>query len=154
MTPTQQQLASQLADVRANGLFADLAAAAQANSLPLSWVLAIGSRETNLRAIRGDFQKGQYHGIGILQIDIQHGIAEEASADGTWATDPQPLIDYGVKLLASNLAEVKTSLPLRDMDDQMKIASAGYNCGITRALAAAMDGDCDVRTTGHDYGSD
>lgn len=154
MTPTRDELAAQLARIRANGLLEMLSNAAVARGLPTAFAVAIASRETNCKNIRGDFHDDAYHGIGIVQIDTQHTIAVIASASGSWATDPAPLIDYGVTLLASNLAEVKSTLPLREIGDQMKIAAAGYNCGLSAALNAAMSGDCDARTTGKDYGGD
>jgi hypothetical protein len=154
VTPSRSQLVLQLDNVRHNGLLAMLKIAADANSLPLAYVVAIASRETNCKNILGDFQGGQHHGIGIMQIDIQHHIALDALDSGSWKTNPQPLIDYGCALLATNLLTVKSHLPAIPETEQMRIAAAGYNCGVSRAIGAAMAGDADSKTTGHDYGRD
>ena len=44
--------------------------------LPPFTLIAIGSRETNLRNIEGDFRDGRYNGFGVWQRDIQHGVPD------------------------------------------------------------------------------
>ncbi|HTA66107.1 MAG TPA: hypothetical protein VK753_11430, partial [Xanthomonadaceae bacterium] len=46
------------------------------------------------------------------------------------------------------------AFPAWTSDARLKVAASGYNCGMARAIAAAKDGDSDLRTTGHDYGKD
>jgi hypothetical protein len=131
---------------------------ATVHGLNRSFVYAICSRETNCVNMLGDFQGGEYHGVGVMQIDIQHDIARKARDDGSWETNPEPLIEFGCALLATNWARVREELPgLLGLlpDVQLKVAASGYNCGITRAISSVLNGDdSDAHTTGHDYGHD
>lgn len=154
MTPTRTQLVIQLDNIQHNGLLGRLKIAADANGLPLAFVVAIASRETNCNNILGDWQGGEHHGVGIMQIDVQHDIARKMRDDGSWKWNPQPLIDFGCALLAQNLLTVQSHLPALPLAVQQQIAAAGYNCGVQRAIGAAMAGDPDSKTTGKDYGRD
>jgi hypothetical protein len=129
---------------------------ANANGFAPTFFFAIASRETNCVNELGDYQGGVAHGVGIVQIDVQHQIARQARDSGSWKTDPDPLIAFGAQLLAENIAAVSRSFPGLTGDQQLKIAAAGYNCGVGRAIQAAGDGtgDCDTFTTQHNYGSD
>ena len=42
------------------------------HNFPPTFFMAIASRETNCINELGDFQHGEFHGVGIIQIDIQH----------------------------------------------------------------------------------
>jgi hypothetical protein len=153
-TPTLAQLKAQLAELKRTGLDKKLATAAKAAGLDYAFLLAIGSRETNLRNELGDYRGGVAHGIGILQIDVQHPIALAARDTGSWWPHPEPLIAFGAELLASNLAGARKNLPnLTDLQIH-KVAAAGYNCGLTTAINAAKAGNCDARTTPPPYGAD
>lgn len=153
-TPSQAELAIQLQRLRQTGFYDKLDPEAILNGFATTFFCAIASRETNCVNELGDFQGGQYHGVGIVQIDIQHDIARQARDDGTWKTDPDPLIAFGAQLLADNIAQARTAFPNGTGDDQLKIAASGYNCGMARAIAGANAGDSDLHTTGHDYGAD
>ena len=131
-----------------------LETAAAANGLPAPFVFAIASRETNCTNELGDKRDGVFHGVGIMQIDIQHQIARDARDSGSWKTHPQPLIDFGARLLAQNVAAVKAHFPAFDEHQHLKIAASGYNCGVQRAIDGANAGDSDLHTTGGDYGAD
>src|SRR5207244_23106 len=102
----------------------------------------------------GDFHGGEFHGVGIIQIDIQHSIAREARDSGSWKTDPEPLLEFGAQLLAHNIAAAKTEFPSFTEPQHLKIAASGYNCGMTNAILGAKHGDSDKLTTGHNYGRD
>jgi len=154
-TPSKDQLALQLGHLRNAGFDLLLTQFAAANGLTTPFVFAIASRETNCQNILGDVQKGEAHGVGIIQIDIQHPIALHARDSGTWKTNPGPLIDFGTTLLAANVIQVKHVLPqLTAPNDILRIAAAGYNCGVGRAIQGAGQGDPDKFTTGKDYGQD
>lgn len=153
--PSQAQIQKQLDGMKATG-FADLlATAAAANGLPVEFVYGIASRETNCKNILGDVRADGAHGVGIIQIDIQYPIALLARDSGSWKTNPGPLIDFGTKLLAADLIQVKHNRPDLDDEGAMKVAASAYNCGIKRALqgAATSSGDSDIYTTGKDYGA-
>lgn len=154
-TPPQSILANQLTRLHNSGFDLLLTQFAAANALPTAFVFAIASRETNCTNELGDIQNGQAHGIGIIQIDVQHPIAQQARDSGTWQTNPGPLINFGTSLLATDVIQVQHVLPnLTDPNDVLRVVAAGYNCGIGRAIQAANQGDPDKFTTGGDYGQD
>ena len=144
----------QLTRLRNTGFDAKLKAQADDRGFAPSYFFAIASRETNCVNELGDFQNGEAHGVGIIQIDIQHEIAKTARDSGSWQTDPDPLIAFGAQVLAANIAAAATAFPNLGDNDHLKIAASGYNCGIQRAIAAAQSGDSDTHTTGHNYGQD
>ena len=133
-----------------------LAQFAEANDLPRTFFFAIASRETNCKNILGDVRADGPHGVGIVQIDIQHPIARQARDSGSWQTNPAPLIEFGAKLLSADIVQVKHILPKLQGNDILKVAASGYNCGIAQAIrsAGSASGDSDVFTTGKDYGKD
>jgi hypothetical protein len=153
-TPGKATLRSQLKRLRDTGLAQKLQQTAEARGLTAPFFFAIASRETNCRNILGDLQHGEFHGVGIIQIDIQHPIARKARDTGTWKTDPGPLIEFGAKLLADNLKQAKQKLPNLSAQQQLKAAASGYNSGMVNAVKGAKQGDSDKFTTGHDYGRD
>jgi hypothetical protein len=153
-TPSKQQLLNQLHSLRHTGFADKLAQHAAANSFPVPFFFAIASRETNCINELGDFQHGEFHGVGIVQIDIQHSLARQARDSGTWKTNPDPLLEFGAKILAANIAKAQQQFPQLNVQQQLKIAASGYNCGLERAITGAQHGDSDKLTTGHDYGRD
>jgi hypothetical protein len=156
-TPSKAQLLQQLRSIQGNGLLIYLRAAAEAHGLPVGYVVAVASRETNCVNELGDYQGGQYHGVGIMQRDIQHPEAKQARDDGSWKTPAgiKLLVDADVEELAQNCGTVRGYFDDVTEDDVLRIAADGYNDGISRALRDANDGgDPDRHTTGHDYGED
>ncbi len=151
---TKNQAVNQLHSLRHTGFDAKLQTGAAAHGIPVPYMFAIASRETNCLNILGDSQGGQFHGVGIIQIDIQHPLARQARDSGSWKTDPQPLINFGANLLAGNIAAAAAQFPGFTEDQHLKIAASGYNCGMGAALAGAEHGDSDAHTTGGDYGRD
>lgn len=147
---TKQQIAVQLKRLHDTGFAEKLAAHATANNLPVPFFYAIASRETNCVNMLGDHD----HGVGIVQIDIQHKIALDARNSGSWKTDPDPLIEFGAKMLAANIQKATQQLPAMTADEHLKVAASGYNHGIVGCIADAKTGDSDKHTTGHDYGAD
>lgn len=158
-TPSRGQLILQLDDLRHDdGMLVYLRAAAAAHGLPLGLWMAINSRETNCKNILGDYQGGEHHGVGMCQVDIQHGIARKARDDGSWKTPAgiAALQDFGCALLAGNIKAVQAAWDQDAVDDDvLKCAASGYNCGVTRAIAGDdAHNDSDYYTTGRDYGAD
>jgi hypothetical protein len=151
---TKDQLQTQLQRLRNTGFADKLSAQATAKRFPVPFFFAIASRETNCVNELGDFQDGEAHGVGIIQIDIQHPIARQARDNGSWRTNPDPLIDFGAQLLAQNIEQAKQAFPDLPAPDQLKVAASGYNCGIGNAISGASEGDSDRHTTGHYYGAD
>jgi hypothetical protein len=154
-TPLKQILLNQLHSLKHTGFDTKLILQAKAHNFPASYLFAIASRETNCLNILGDYQSHEAHGVGIVQIDIQHAIAKQARDDGTWKTKPEPLIGFGAQILKTNIEKVKEAFPNFNDRQVFKIAASGYNCGVVRAINATKDGgDSDKPTTGHDYGRD
>jgi hypothetical protein len=153
-TPSKTILRKQLKGLRDTGFAQKLKQQAEAHGLTPPFYFAIASRETNCRNILGDFQHGVAHGVGIVQIDIQHPIALKARNTGSWQTNPDPLIEFGAQLLADNIKKAKQKLPNLSAQLQLKAAASGYNCGMVNAVKGANQGDSDNFTTGHDYGRD
>lgn len=152
--PTKTQLLNQLHSLRLKGFAPRLEQHANAHGFPTPFFFAIASRETNCINELGDFQNGEFHGVGIVQIDIQHPIARQARDSGSWKTNPDPLIDFGAQILQANIAKAKQRFPNLSAEQQLKIAASGYNCGINRAITGAEHGDSDKLTTGKNYGRD
>ncbi len=153
-TPTKKELLNQLHSLRHTGFAQKLDQFANAHSFSAPFFFAIASRETNCVNELGDPQNGQFHGVGIVQIDIQHPIARQARDSGSWKTNPDPLIDFGAQLLQDNIAKARQAFPNFDAQQQLKVAASGYNCGMVNAIAGAQHGDSDKHTTGKNYGRD
>ena len=58
------------------------------------------------------------------------------------------------QMLADNLRQARQAFPEASVDELLKIAASGYNCGSRAAIAGARAGDSDQHTTGHNYGAD
>lgn len=152
--PNQTELQAQFERMQQSGFDVKLARSAEAHGFAPAFFFAIASRETNCINQLGDFQNFEAHGVGIVQIDIQHDVARQSRDDGSWHTNPDLLIDFGAKLLADNIRRAEQTFPNMSREEQLKIAASGYNCGMGGAIAGARHGDSDVHTTGHNYGAD
>ena len=147
MKITKAQLKRQIEQARASQLYAHLEIAAHMSDLPLALVLAVASRETDIRNISGDGG----HGRGVMQIDNRyHHIARITD----FKAHPEILIRYGCKMLADNIAWARRFRPGFTAKQHLKMAAAAYNCGRGGVIKALPTGDCDSRTTGKDYGAD
>lgn len=131
-------------------------------------VLAICSRETNVRNIRGDFRDGQYHGFGLMQVD--RGTDPHFAA--TWSeTNFEAGVIRGCEIYAQKCADVAAhqgkQLEIRrrgktyqftgrqvERDDIRRIGTAAYNNGRWPEYAFARNQHIDSYTTGGDYGRD
>jgi Transglycosylase SLT domain len=152
---TPHDISIQLRRLHQTGFDEMLARQAQANGFPRSFFYAIASRETNCVNELGDVQSDGAHGVGIVQVDVQYPVALQARNDGSWQTNPARLVAFGAQLLAQNLRQVQQALTSLSSEQQLKVAASGYNCGVTRAIAAVRNGqDSDAHTTGGDYGAD
>lgn len=157
MPPTKRELLNQLHSLRHTGLdkiMIAMIAQAAPEKLPIAWLFAIASRETNCLNILGDYRDGEFHGVGVLQIDIQHALARKMRDEGTWRTHAFELIQFGVRLLSANRVAAKKAFPNYEENQWLKVASSGYNCGMRNAVLGAQHGDSDRLTTGKNYGRD
>ena len=151
---TQQDIVIQWNRLQQTGFHTMLSQQAEANGLPVAFLFAVASRETNCVNELGDMQPDGAHGVGILQIDVQHPIARQARDNGSWRTNPAPLVAFAAQMLAQNLRQAQQTFPTLSADQQLKIAASGYNCGMSNAIAGQHAGDCDRQTTGRNYGAD
>jgi soluble lytic murein transglycosylase-like protein len=144
---TPGQLVEQLNAVVKNGWLPWFMQAAQKYGFPPPMLLAIGSRETNLTNIKGDFRNGVWHGYGIMQVDI--------GTDPVFCAQWTPAqVQESITLGASILSDKRATLAANSIRDPRAIAAA-YNTGawnVIRSLAAGRDAD--ATTTGRDYGAD
>lgn len=127
-------------------------------------LLALGSRETNLLNIRGDFRGGIYHGFGVLQVDIE----TDPAYCRHWTQDfVEPSIRRGTDIYLSKFRDTmnsvgkKTTCRARTFtgkevkaDDLRRIATAAYNCGRWAHYHFSLGNNIDSTTTGHDYSRD
>lgn len=144
----------QIARLKVQKTWGGIEASAAKHHLPLAFVCAICSRETNCDNKLGDFRGNLYHGVGVMQIDIQHAIAREAIVDGTWKLHPEPLIEFGCGLLDDTLVRIKSHTLGLTGWDYLKFTASAYNAGWGGAMRGHDEGDCDKFTTGHNYGHD
>lgn len=144
---TEADLTRQFKQAQQNGWLAYFEAAAQQQDFPVELLLAISSRETNLRNIKGDFRDGIYHGYGVMQVDI----GTDPAFCKTWTAEKvNESVERGCRILAGKRAY----LAKKQCTDLRAIAAA-YNTGegnVSRSLAAGRDPDS--TTTGRNYGSD
>jgi len=101
---------------------------AAARGMPVYLLHALGSRETGLANIKGDFQDGEPHGFGVWQRDIGNGIPPG------WLDDVRAQCVWSADFLASQFKRFGS----------WEQACNAYNSGQPKTEL----------TTGHDYGSD
>src|SRR5689334_17831912 len=137
-------LRGQLARARAEFPFID--AVEDEHGLPDYLLYAVGSRETNLRNIAGDFSQRsgesspRFHGFGIWQRD-----SGAFGVDESYLDDVVAQADDAAALLAAHF----------DRFDRWDAAVAAYNAGAGAVAKALRKGKaCDSVTTGGDYSAD
>jgi hypothetical protein len=163
---TESQLSQQLRALghRRLDMVSDLAHEGENDGIGAALLLALGSRETNMRNIVGD----SGHGRGWLQIDDRfhpeflktHRGCDSGSFDPTHpSAAPKgrcPTLTagtiYAISLLRANMRFARSKgVPEEKV---LRFAIAAYNAGQGGALAGLRAGDVDSRTTGHDYSRD
>ena len=137
-------LRGQLARARAEFPFID--AVEDEHGLPDYLLYAVGSRETNLRNIAGDFAQRpgesspRFHGFGIWQRD-----SGAFGVDESYLDDVVAQADDAAALLAAHF----------DRFARWDAAVAAYNAGAGAVAKALRKGkSCDSVTTGRDYSAD
>jgi hypothetical protein len=131
---------------RAKEEFPFIEAAEADHDLPALLLYAVGSRETHLKNIKGDFSKRpgesspRFHGFGVWQRD-----SDAFGVDESYLKDVPKQARDAAKLLADNFRSFK----------RWDAAIAAYNCGpggVSKALEAGHS--VDHNTTGRDYSAD
>lgn len=127
----------------------------------VSLLMAVASRETNMRNIIGDHGRG----YGIMQIDVgsfadwchsgQWKDIHSAILKGTQVLDmkrEQIRLGQGTKLKVGGHAYVGKRIDSEA--DLLRIALAAYNSGGWAYYNFSTNGDPDKTTTGRDYSAD
>jgi hypothetical protein len=149
---TVSQLREEIQRAQREGIVAACLAAERRAGLPRGLLVAIASRETNMRNIAGDGG----HGRGVFQIDDRfHGDWLRSHGAGRAGAVPSVAdgAEYAAGLLAANFAFGRSKgLSGRRL---LKFAVAAYNAGAGGAWKAVqLTGDPDSGTTGRNYGAD
>lgn len=158
------EILKQFNRVKASGWLAWFQENAKRAGTTTAHLLAIGSRETNLKNIRGDYRGGKYHGYGVMQVDI----GTDAQYARTWTPENvEPSIRRGVDIFISKCRDTQNSVGKRvsvrnrfftgkkvDAADLRRISTAAYNCGRWAHYHFSSGNNCDSTTTGKDYSRD
>ncbi len=144
-----------LARGKATGLNDKLIKAANRHGLPPAYVLAIASRETGIQNIIGD----NTHGHGVIQIDDRTRSGHRAFFNAHPGDDAHiryvdAFIEYGVRLLSDEAANVRAKFSGISQREILKRAACAYNAGFQGMLRGVNEGDADLHTANHNYGSD
>jgi len=160
-TWTKNDLKRQFDFVTSQGWVGHFHEAANDYDFPIATLLALGSRETNLKNIVGDGG----HGYGIMQIDdrsfpdwCHSGTWQDARADilkGALVLDAKrQQIRAGQGKLLNIGGESFTGKPDLTQDEVLRTTLAAYNSGLWAYYSLTKSNDPDARTTGRDYSAD
>ena len=158
---TLHDLQNQFASAKNNGWLEFFQGAAGEYEFPTEILLAVASRETNMRNIIGD----SGHGYGLMQIDDRS--FPDWCHSGAWK-DAQAAIKQGASVLDNKRETIRHGQGQHlsvggqgftgksDLTDHelLQTAIAAYNSGLWAYYCLTVDGDPDRRTTGHDYSID
>jgi hypothetical protein len=158
---TEKNLKSQFKLAQDNGWIAVFRKAGKDYDFPAAIVMAIASRETNMKNIIGDGG----HGYGIMQIDdrsfpdwCHSGIWKDAKAGiikGATVLDSKResiRLGQGKKLKVGGVSFTgKSGLTAAEL---LQTSLAAYNSGLWAYYSLSKFGDPDRKTTGKDYSRD
>lgn len=164
MKATPKQLLDQYLRVQGNDWLVYFEQAAKTGKTSVSHVLGIGSRETNLKNIRGDKRNGIWNGFGVMQVDIK---TDPEYARNWSPSNARAGIIRGGEIYAAKVADTKASVgkvvKVRskkftgravDAADLRRVATAAYNCGRWAHYHFSKFEHVDTTTTGDDYSRD
>lgn len=164
MKATPKQLLAQYLAAQGKDWMPYFEHAAATGKTTRSHMLAIGSRETNLKNIRGDYRNGKYNGYGVMQVDI----GTDSDYARQWSpNNARAGIERGGEIYAEKVADTlncvgkkvgvrkKTFVGKKvEPDDTRRIATAAYNCGRWAHYHFSSGTHIDSTTTGADYSRD
>lgn len=163
-----KDLKSQYSRVKKAGWLPIIARAAELSGSTTAHWLAFGSRESNLKNIRGDFRNGIWNGFGPVQVDV----GTDPLFARNWSAGSLDSIERGFKRGAEiyNLKKNQIingqgkKLKVRSKnftgkkpvaaDDLRRLSTAAYNSGLWSYYHWSFGENCDSTTTGKDYSRD
>lgn len=164
MNASRRDLENQFRRVIDNGWLPMVQKYAKQEGITTACKLGRGSRETNLKNIRGDYRGGHYHGFGVEQVDIgtdpaycrnwTPGNVEGGFAGGTriFLTKVRDTLNcVGQKCTIRGRSFTGKAV---DLDDLRRIATSAYNCGRWAHYHFSRGENVDTTTTGNDYSRD
>jgi len=158
---TEEDLRRQFQRAKKNRWLQTFKKTSEKYGFPPELVMAIASRETNMRNIIGDGG----HGYGIMQIDDRS--FPEWCHSGLWK-DVSAGIQKGALVLQSKLETIRNGQGKRlsvggksftgkknlTKAELLTTATAAYNSGLWAYYDLSKTGDPDRHTTGRDYSTD
>lgn len=170
MNATKAELKRQYERAKKAGWIPMFEKACAKHKIAVALGLAIASRETNMKNIKGDFRGGKYHGYGVMQVDI----GTDSRFASTWSEkNAEPAIVRGIEILAAkrdqlikiagksfSLIDSKTKkkstavAPSLKGDQFLKVWVGMYNGGLWPLYHLTKGRDSDRGTTGYDYAAD
>lgn len=159
---TSAEIEAQYDYAKANGWLPTFLKCAADYDWPPEILMAIASRETNMRNIVGDGG----HGYGVMQIDSRS--FPDFTHSGAWH-DPLGCIEKGCQVLESKRTEAGRGIgksltvggshfvgsPFANQVQLNRVAIAAYNCGLWAYYNFSTGKHpVDAFTTGHDYSED
>jgi len=158
---TEEDIRRQFQRARKNGWLQTFKNAAAKYGFPAEVLMAIASRETNMRNIVGDGG----HGYGIMQIDDRS--FPEWCHSGLWK-DASAGIQKGALLLQSKRETIQKGQGKRlnvggnsftgkrnlSKGELLRTAVAAYNAGLWSYYDLSRTGNPDLHTTGRNYSTD
>src|ERR1041385_5943566 len=125
---TTHDLSEQYDRAKQKGWLAYFYTAASAHSFDVELLLAIASRETNMRNIEGDYYNNEYHGFGIMQVDRG---TDPAFAANFQTDKVEEAIEKGTQILDGKRSELNH----KGVHD-LKAVAAAYNTGAHNVLVS------------------
>lgn len=161
-------LKPQYEQAKLRGWIPHFAKAGQNHGFATADLMAIASRETNMKNIKGDFRDGYFHGFSLMQLDIDSH--REWIESGKWQ-DVATAIEKGAAALAEKRAQIvrvsrqatgkvrfssgktATFTPRALTPEALRQCTfAAYNCGLASYYHYSIGNDIDRGTTGKNYG--
>ena len=150
----------EFAHAKANGWLPMFAEAGSSFGFTAALLMAIASRETNMKNIVGDGG----HGYGLMQIDVRS--YPDFCHSGAWK-NVEAEIHMGASVLSSKQVQIQKSQGVqlhissssfvgkKLTDGELnQCAVAAYNAGLWAYYGITVHGNPDLYTTAHNYSSD
>ena len=112
------EIAIEFSRAKANGWLPMFVSAGASYGFSAALLMALASRETNMKNIEGDFRSDGPHGFGLMQID--KGSYPLFCSSGQWE-NVEASIAMGARVLASKQLEIQQGNRQGALDRQMVV---------------------------------